>query len=199
MGYVCSCNSENNLFHWHKCRYVKMIAKKNRIEITTTKEARDQGYKYCKCCSTMMRKLQDERLEAEQFGKRHGIQMIFDRDDGAIDVVSKSGRWKLVYNSKKDHVFLYHKNNSKVPHKDDFISGYHYQSAYSDSLLGYLEYIYEHDSYRMNNPLYAQKFEISCDKGGKKRKNRQRKKQRKQSIRYVNYLLNGMASGALVL
>lgn len=195
MGYICSSNSENNLFHWHKCRYVKMITPKNKIEIKTAEEARDQGYKYCKCCSTMMRKLQEEKVEAEQYGKRHGIQLFFDRDDGAIDVVSKSGRWKLVYNSKKDHVYLYHKNNSKTPHKDDFINGYHYQSAYSNSLLGYLEYIYEHDSYRMNNPLYAREMDISSGKVSKKRKNRERR----QSIRYVNYLLNGMASGALVL
>lgn len=200
MSYICSCNSEKKLFHWYKCKYVKMIPKKNRIEIKTAKEARDQGYKYCKYCAAIMEMLREEGPAVEQYGNRHGIYLSFDRNDGSIDVVSRVGKWKLVYNSRRKNAFLYHKNNAMNHDPKDLIKGYHYQSAYSETLLGYLEYIYEHDTYRMTAPSYfPQNKAVPYGNGSKKRKKKAKNKQRKQSIRYVNYLLDGLAAGSLVL
>lgn len=201
MGSICSSNSENNLFHRYNCKYVKMIPKKNRIVFDTAKDARDQGRKYCKCCSAIMVMYRQEKDEIDKYGKEHGIYLSFDRDDGSLNVISRTGKWKLVYNSKRDMAFLYHKNRSDHNHySKDLIKGYHYQSAYSESLLGYMEYIYEHDAFRKEQPLYdSHKNKLAHGKGGKNRRNLERALRREQSIRYVNYLLEGKASGALVL
>ena len=76
--------------------------------------------------------------------------------------------------------------------------GYHSQKVRRNTLMGYMQYIVEHDRYRMENPLYKNQ------KTGRGKQAREEQKQyaikvRKwQSIRYVTELLNHMSAETAV-
>ena len=60
---------------------------------------------------------------------------------------------------KKDRIVLYHKNDFTTD-KDHLseISGYHLQGdVRRNSIVAYLQYIVDHDYYRMLNPVYIPK------------------------------------------
>lgn len=201
MGYICSSNSDLKLFHHDSCRYTKIVSEKNAVRLRTSGEARDQGYQYCKYCSSLMKMIQKEAAEINAFEKTHGIYLSFDRTDGTVDVISSVGRWKLVYNHKHGKAFLYHRNTSGASRaENEVIKGYHYQSAYSETILGYLKYIDEHDSFRSEHPLYSNKKRTYKYVGGTKKRHKKEKNiRRAQRAEYVDFLLKGMSSGALAL
>lgn len=196
MCYVCG-KSNNKIVHTMGCRYVKMMPDKNRKFFHTLKEASEAGYVQCKYCAHIKKYLSREEKQLEGFCRPNGVYYYFNPVDGSIDVISRSGKWKIIVNGQRHFIWLYHKNNHGSNY-GDLVPGYHSQRIRSSSLMGYMSYIVEHDKYREENPLYDRQKHHNAEKGSKKWKKDQRraKNMRKtQSIRYVMNLLDEMSAG----
>ena len=196
MCYICG-KSNNKIIHTMDCRYVKMMPEKNRKYYHTLKEASEAGYVQCKYCAYIKKYLNREEKQLEEFFKPSGVYFYFNPGDGSIDVISHSGKWKIIVNGQRHFIWLYHKNNNGSNY-GDLVPGYHSQRIRSSSLMGYMSYIVEHDKYREENPLYNRQKHQNAEKGSKKWKKDERraKNMRKtQSIRYVMNLLDEMAAG----
>lgn len=196
MCYVCS-KSEKKIFHSADCRYVEGIKKENRIYFKTLKDATNAGYRQCKCCSHIQEYLDRESSRIGGFCKQNGIYYYTDPSDGALNVISKTGNWKIIVNGRYHNIWLYHKSNLGS-HDDEFISGYHSQDAYSTSLKGYMKYIVNHDSFKRDKPLSRASAHLNCTEGSRKWKKVQKhaeKARRQQSIKYVLDLIDNMSAG----
>ena len=196
MCYVCG-KSSNKIVHTQGCRYVKMMPEKNRKYFSNLKDASDAGYVQCKYCSHIKKYLNREEKQLEKYCRPNGVYFYFNSADGSLDVISRSGKWKIIVNGQKHFIWLYHKNNHGSRF-GDLVPGYHSQKIRSSSLMGYMSYIVEHDRYREENPLYERQKHTNTVKGSKKWKKDQRRAYRMrktQSIRYVNALLENMACG----
>ncbi len=198
MCYVCG-KSDNKIVHEIDCRYVKMIPEKNRKYFRKLQEATKEGYKQCKYCSYIRRYMKQEE-DALKYGRKNGLFYFFNAQDGCLDVISKTGKWKIIVNGQKHQMWLYHKNTSGSTMGDPLVPGYHYQRVRYDSLMEYMKYLVDHDRYRESNPLYSYQKHSTNRKGTKNwKKNQRREKEirRKQGIRYVYAILENMAQGNL--
>lgn len=196
MCYVCG-KSRNKIVHAQGCRYVKMMPEVNRRYFNTLKEASEEGYVQCKYCAHIKKYLNREEKELEEYCRPNGVYYFFNPTDGSIDVISHSGKWKIMVNGQKHFIWLYHKNNHGVNNRN-LVPGYHSQKIRSSSLMGYMTYIVKHDQFREENPLYERQMHTNTTKGSKKWKKDQRRAERMrktQSIRYVNELLENMSLG----
>ena len=196
MCYVCG-RSSNKIVHSMSCRYVKLIPEKNRKFFSNLKEASEAGYVQCKYCAHIVKYLRKEEKELEKFCRSNGIYYRFNSEDGSLDVISPSGKWKIIVNGQKHFIWLYHKNNHGT-NPGDPVPGYHSQKIRCSSLIGYMNYILKHDWYREENPLYESQRHHNLVKGSKRWKKEQRKADRirkTQSIRYVMNLLDELSVG----
>ena len=70
-------------------------------------------------------------------------------EDGQLHVHTPRSKWRIIVNGKANKLFLYHKNtyhkNEEIP---SIVPGYHSQATRSKTIVGYLEYIIQHDIYR---------------------------------------------------
>ena len=119
-----------------------------------------------------------------------------------ISICSTRSEWRIALD-KNDRIVLYHKNDFKTDrdHLSE-IKGYHFQGdVRHDSIVKYMEYIVDHDYFRMLNPVYApRKKEITPpQKGTKRYKNAQKrfkKFERKREIRNVLNLIDSLSAPA---
>ena len=128
---------------------------------------------------------------------QNGIYYYFNHADGTIDVISRSGKWKIIVNGQKHFIWLYHKNTNGSEMRG-LVPGYHSQSVRRSTLMGYMRYIKGHDEYRENDPLYNYQKHSGVSKRSKNWGNDQRRAERirrTQSIRYVVELLENRALG----
>lgn len=197
MCYICG-KSRNKIVHSMDCRYVKMIPKGNQICFKSVGEAIQSGYSRCKYCGPyILTYINREKEQLEQYCKANGIAYFYNSRYGSIDVISKSGKWKIIVNGRQHQIWLYHKNTNKRS-SVGMIKGYHSQKVRCDSLMGYMNYIVEHDHYRDKNPLYEHQMHPNSPVGSRKWKSDQRRAKevrRARSISYVMDLLNNMAVG----
>ncbi len=100
MCYICG-KSSNKIVHNQICRYVKMMPKKNKKYFNDLQEALEAGYKQCRYCAQIERYLRKENKDLERFCKSKGIYYFFNPDDGSLDVLSKSGKWKVIVKGQK--------------------------------------------------------------------------------------------------
>lgn len=197
MCYVCG-KSANKIVHTTNCRYVKMMPNKNKKYFHTLKEAAEAGYVQCKYCAHIEKYLRREDKALDSYCRPNGVYYYFNPADGAIDVISRTGKWKIIVNGQKHFIWLYHKNNHGA-NPNDLVPGFHSQKVRRSSLMGYMEYIVAHDQYRTENPLYDRQVK-QMGTGAKARKNtrrREKKMRRTQSIRYVMTLLDSMSDGVI--
>lgn len=197
MCYVCG-KSSNKIVHDMNCRYVKMMPDKNKKYFGSLKEAEEAGYAHCKYCAYIQKYMRNEKKELESFCKPNGLYLMFNSKDGSLDVISRTGKWKVIVNGQRHFIWLYHKNlHLSGNDPKAFVPGYHSQKICKSSLMGYMQYIVEHDNYRTETPLYKNQM-TGKGKQAKKDQERYAKKVRRwQSIRYVTELLNNMSSGTI--
>jgi hypothetical protein len=90
--------------------------------------------------------LKKEQEAVNQFCQQNGVSCW--HEDGQIHVQTPQSKWKIITSGKGNKLFLYHKN---AFHKEEsipsIIPGYHSQAARSKTIVGYLEYIVQHDTY----------------------------------------------------
>lgn len=142
-------STESKVYHRPACRYVKRIQYANRMELMP-KEAKQYGYRPCKCCNTMAYLYDTEWSSLDYFERKWDLQFCF--KDGVVYVKTAISCWKLVYSRREERIALYHRNASKVPvdfeHPEN--ERYHRQNdcANAKSISAMCKYIYEHDRFR---------------------------------------------------
>ncbi len=171
MCYICG-KSRNKIAHSQNCGYVKLIPVENRKVFERRQMANDAGYEYCKCCSSIMKYVRNEKRALEDYCRATGIRYTFNRGDGSLDIKSKIDDWKIITKGVNNVVMLYHKNQYDGE-EESVIPGYHRQKVFRTSLVKYMEYIAGHDIFRELNPL---------DQGKKKSKRNSTYDRRQSSV-----------------
>ena len=151
MCYICG-KSDNKIAHSRDCRYVKLIPEKNRKYFGNRRSAREAGYGYCKCCAYIMQYVRKEKKALDDYSQATGLTYSFNRQDGSLDIKSRSDEWKIVVRGKDETIRLYHKNQLDLG-EESGIPGYHMQKVLKGTVLGYLDYIVKHDVFRERNPF----------------------------------------------
>lgn len=146
-----------------------------------------------KTCKAMDRLFIGEEDIVKEFCKENGVYYYINNVEESIDIISKSGKWKIVVDNVYGNMCLYHKNTNNVIEKCD-IPGYHLHVTNSNYIIEYFMHIVEHDKYREENPLYKCQIKktIKGSKKWNKMQKRARKMRRIQKIRYVNNLLDSI-------
>ena len=105
------------------------------------------GYRMCNCCSLVGMRLRKEQNAVNHFCQENGVSCWL--EDGQLHVHTPKSKWRIIVNGKANKLFLYHKNTyqkyEKIP---SIVPGYHSQAIRSKTIVGYLEYIIQHDIYR---------------------------------------------------
>ena len=195
MSYVSS-KTRNKMVHTASCRYTKMMNPKNKKYFYSLEQASKEGFVRCKYCDKIAGMMRSEKGKIDVFSQMNGLYPTYSREDGTLDIISPSGKWKVIANGKKQHIWLYHKNTYATKEKG-LVPGYHSQKVKRSSLMDYMKYIVQHDEYRDEVP--AEEFK-NIPKGKKARKKQERRikaLKRRQSIRYVISLLDNMSAGVL--
>lgn len=142
-------STQAKIYHRPNCRYVRNIRNKNRLELFSW-DAKEDGYRACKCCNTMLYMYESEWGNIRYFERKR--DMKFSLKDGILYVKTKVGCWKIVYSKKEEKFILYHRNayDLLVDFDNPQNERYHLQTdcAHANSIGGLLKYIYEHDRFR---------------------------------------------------
>lgn len=142
-----STKSNEKVFHLPHCKIARRIRKEFKKQFATPEEARMAGYRMCNCCSLVGMRLRKEQNAVNQFCQENGVSCRL--KDGQLHVHTPRSKWRIIVNGKAHKLFLYHKNtyhkNEEIP---SIVPGYHSQAIRSKTIVGYLEYIIDHDIYR---------------------------------------------------
>lgn len=184
--FCCSIKSGSKVFHNQNCYKVKLMNKQNIRYFHTIDEARNNGYKFCSCCSLLCKKLRSESKSLREYSQKHKISYFKNSD--FLEIQTNYSTWKiLITDSKK--IQLYHKNihinpqNSPVP-------GYHQQNVKSNTIMGYFRYIINHDAYRLKNPLVSYTTGHQIRKSTKRQRKKQKALKRREKRQKVWMVLN---------
>ena len=183
---------KGNVYHRRGCKYVQMINEEYKKEDVAIRLMKIQ---YCKCkyCSTLVFKFKSEKHLIDKYCEANGL--IYRLDDESLLVQSEIATWLIKYDDKSELLILFHGNRCpedvelrKLPPKD-----YHRQKSAgtSETLMGFLIYIRDHDDYRNN---LAENVENMPKKTKKQRTEykKVKKKERTYKIAKVLQLLNSM-------
>lgn len=191
MYYYC-INSRKKIIHSIECFHVRKTEIDNIGWFESLPEAYEQGYRLCKHCSPLIKYYKREDDEIVDFCRKNGLSVYL--GNKCISICSIRSKWKIALD-KKNRIVLYHKNDFTTD-KDHLseISGYHLQGdARRNSIVAYLQYIVDHDYYRMLNPVYIpekKKDSPPPRKGTKRYKSTQRRIEKYERKRAIKNVLN---------
>lgn len=190
--YYYSKNSRKKIIHVTGCFHICSTEPDTIGWFESPHEAYEQGYRLCKHCSPLIEYYKREDNEIIDFCRKKGL--CFHLENNFISINSIGSKWKIALD-KKNRIVLYHKNDFTTD-KDHLseISGYHLQGdVRRNSIVAYLQYIVDHDYYRMLNPVYIpQKKKESPPprKGTKRYKSAQRRIKNYERRRAIKNVLN---------
>lgn len=187
-----SNNSREKVYHLPHCSFVRVMNKENRKRFSSPEQARQVGYRLCNCCSPVGQRLRKERQAVTDFCQNRGVAYYM--HDGQLTVTTPRSKWKIVVHGKENVLTLYHRNAERRESTDSPIPKYHYQSVHRNSIVEYLDYIVEHDYYRMRNPYQPHHCKTSKPPKGSKRWKKQQEKEKRiakyQAVQQVYALLD---------
>ena len=160
-------HSTSKTLHTFGCRHLR--GKRITGELSCCKSlenALHNGYKFCKTCSSTSSVFNEQKSEVKNFCQENGLDVYFEH--GTITVVSRE-KWKIVRDG--DGLLLYHKNKFKADaNQESTIPGYHLQKTpQNSSVIDLLEYINQHDYFRMLHPAQGRPKKKAPPKKGTKR------------------------------
>lgn len=189
---VCS---KKKVVHYEGCHHLRNIKADNLKSFASIREVRKSDRRLCSCCSPITKHLNRERAALEKYCAENGL--LYFVHNGNLHIRTVRSKWKILASDDKNVLELHHKNSYEKEHENS-VPGYHKQNFFSDSVLGYLEYISEHEYYRMLNPLQVFTKKEPPKKGTRRYKNRQKalaKKERRRQIWNVNNLIDSLSGG----
>ncbi len=157
-------------------------------------EARSIGYQYCSICSPISARFKKEKLEIQEFAKKHNLK-VYVYDD-AVYVNTQVAGWKIVQEGQNKKLHLYHENAfqiyRKLPMKNGkLVKEYHQQWASSGTILGFLEYIVDHDDWKHEQANSYKKYPKKT-KSQRKKYKAAKNRAKSESVRRVLNLIEEM-------
>lgn len=191
-----SIDSKEKVVHYEGCHHLKNIKADNLKSFDSIHDVRKSEYRLCSCCSPITGHLKKEQAVLENYCLENGLLYFVHK--GNLHIRTHHSKWKVLASNNKDVLELHHENSYEKEH-DDSVPGYHKQNFFSDSVLGYLEYINEHEYYRMLNPLHIVTKKEPPKKGTRRYRGQQKalaRKERKRQIWNVINLIESLSVGA---
>lgn len=195
-----SKKSRERIIHSGMCGHIANCDIRDIGYFETLTEAYEQGYRLCRSCSILSKQYKCE--EEKLYSYCMGNAMTFYKTDRYINIVTPYSKWRVSITNSGNGLCLYHKNEYKKKNETpSMIDGYHHQKFEAKSIVGCMEYITEHDYFRMTNPLVIKnsKKKAPAIKGTKryrKEAKRAEKKARKKAIYNVLTIIDSFAVNA---
>lgn len=193
-----SIESKEKVVHFEGCNHLKNIKAENLMSFDNINDVRKSEYRICSCCSPIVEHLRNEQAELEKYCLENGLLYFIHK--GNLHISTHHSKWKVLISDNKNRLELHHQNSYEKEHEDS-VPGYHKQSHSSNSILGYMEYINEHEYYRMLNPLHIVTKKAPPKKGTRRYRGQQKamaRKERKRQIWNVLNLIDSLSAGACV-
>lgn len=182
-------NTRSKVSHYPDCRFVSRISDVNLGCYESTFYTKQDGYRLCKCCDPMAKRLGNRETEMLGYCRKRAIS--YEVDNGELLITTPFSQWKA-YPGKDNRYVLYHRNT-----KGD-TNGYHLQTDRYKDVMELLKYVDHHDQFRLDNPLPEPKKKKAPPKKGTKRyratERRNKEKKRRQDIRNVLNLIDSLAT-----
>ncbi len=194
MFYHCK-RSDKKIIHTVNCFHIQRTPIEQIDWFESLAIAYREGYVLCKHCNPVFRYYERQEQEITDFCARNGLSVRLWGQ--CIEVTTPRSLWKIVINSEQ-RLTLYHENT--YTSKEDpacRFRGFHLQGDVSkDCVTDYLDYIVEHDYFRMLNPVRPpKKLPTPPKKGTKRYKSeqvKQKKRERSRAIKNVLHLINAL-------
>lgn len=188
--YYYSKNSRSKVIHSADCFHIQSVEVDHIGSFETLEEAYASGYRLCRNCSPLAKQYHAESDALVSYCQQYAVSFFL--HDRFIGVTAPNSRWRIVPNANASGFLLYHRNTFKTAHDaESAIPGYHLQRIRKKNIYGYLEYIVDHEYYRMMNPVYVRppKKEPPT-KGTKRYKKQQEKAARSARRKAISNILN---------
>ena len=149
----------------------------------------------CAHCDALSKQYRKEEQDLQEYCRNNGLSVHLGKR--GIWVRSPRSEWRIIADDTRAGSKLYHKNDLHPGKRSsDLLTAYHDQKVSYSKLLKYLDYIVEHDYYRMLNPIYPVQHKAPPVKGTKryrKQLKQQKKKARKDAVRNVLTLIDSLS------
>ena len=165
--YFYSKAVRKKIIHTEQCRYCGSITPTQLGSFSTIAEAYAAGFRLCKTCSPLASFFHSDESKAMEICIEKGLAVHLGKK--YITITSPRSQWRIVADDNRNGTKLYHRNGLERRNESDFIPGYHDQGVCYKTLPEYLDYIVDHDSYRMKNPLYPNSHQKTPPVKGTKR------------------------------
>gem|GEM_PF-3877008 len=188
--FVYSKNSRGKVFHNQQCPYARRISFAKLRKAHTQEQALDEGYMRCKCCGCIEDQYRIEKEGIDSLCRTHYLRVEF--VGGEMYVISRVSVWKIVMLSKRK-IKLLHQNGynrrkpagSRTPLSKML---FHEQHEYAKSVARLIEYISQHDGWRVEERQARQpvnSYHGHHTKQQKKDRAKGKKQKRRRHIRGV--------------
>ena len=104
-----------------------------------------------KRCSPLVKMFRDEEEKLMDLCREKGLAISLRRN--FITISSPRSKWRILADDNRNRTMLYHCNDFDYENASP-VPGYHNQHVNYATLQEYLDYIIDHDYYRMMHPLY---------------------------------------------
>lgn len=154
--YAYNKNNKRKIAHSTDCRFIQGIDKRDLGFFKTRYDVVKSGFRLCKCCTHTARLYRKQRFRFLKECKKLGYTASFYND--VIEITTPFSKYKIFSKKNKNTFILYHKNSIySIKNEPSVIPGYHSQNFRSKDLLLILDYIKQHDRYRIEHP-YENRF-----------------------------------------
>lgn len=182
----------SRIVHYQQCGYVRRsraCSCSNMRQFYTLDEAKQNGYRMCKCCDPVMNRFKPEQREITRFCNDNNIFCRL--SNGEMEIITRESHWKAqVGNGSK--IQLYHQNRRGSKHERRH---YHVQKYDVTTAMNMLDYIVRHDEFT-SKPSPHQQKKKKPRKGTKRyatQVKREKKSARRRNKKYVLDLIDAMA------
>lgn len=151
-----SKKSNEKVFHLPHCKIAHRIRKEYKLKFDDPTTARQAGYRQCNCCSPVGMRLRKEQKAVDQFCQENGVS--YRLEDGQLHIRTPRSKWRIIVSGKANKLFLYHRNSYQKQEKiPSIVPGYHSQAIRHKTIVDYMDYIVQHDAYRLREQERAKR------------------------------------------
>lgn len=180
-----SIGGNSQVFHKPGCKYIHQMKPENCMPLSEA-EAREAGYRICRCCNGMDFHMKTEKQAIDRYQKCR--KMDFKYIGGILYVKTEISCWKLVYIRYMESIVIYHQNDTSIPLDFEHLERekYHRQKDIFSrkEIEDCLYYIYHHDQYKAAVARGDKEIRFSSKKYEKSAKKVSRRRQQRR----VDYL-----------
>ena len=110
-------NMRSKVAHHPECHFISRIADANLGCYENTSYTRKDGYRRCKCCDPMARRLSNRDTEMLDYCKEKEFR--YEADQGELRITTPFSQWKAYPGEGRQYV-LYHKNTTEYIYETEY-------------------------------------------------------------------------------